>query len=87
MATPDDAALQSLRSQLLEAIAYVSQDRYDCSWMPGLSRSFHEEGGIWEILGRVVGWPVGEEGRWVWMTWEQAAAHYQGASSAAERTP
>ncbi|WEO92712.1 hypothetical protein A6P39_000415 [Streptomyces sp. FXJ1.172] len=33
-------------------------------------------GGIWETLGRAVGWPTGDYDAWTWVTWEEAARAY-----------
>lgn len=71
---------EQMRAQLLEAMHTTSEDRYCCSWMAGLSRALHAEGGIWELVGRAVGWPVGEAGEWLWMTWEDAAQVYESAT-------
>lgn len=65
----------ALRAQLIEAMGFISEDRY-CTWMPGLSQVLHEEAGIWEIVGREVGWPVGDRGAWTWVTWDEAADIY-----------
>ncbi|MFF4672315.1 hypothetical protein ACFY1C_21060 [Streptomyces sp. NPDC001279] len=68
-----------MRAQLLEAMHTTSEDRYCSSWMAGLSEALHEEAGIWELVGRAIGWPVGERGRWTWMSWEDATRIYEEA--------
>lgn len=65
-----------LRPALLEAMSAWSEDHYCAGWMGGLERMLHELGGIWEILGREIGWPTDymynpeKNGRWV--TWDEA---------------
>jgi hypothetical protein len=65
-------------------MSFISEDRYCQAWMAGLSQSLHEEGGLWEILGRSIGWPVGERDGWLWMTWEEARDFYAAGSPDAD---
>lgn len=68
--------LERGRQQLLESMSAVSEDRTCCGWASDWARTLHAEGGIWETLGRAVGWPTGNYDRWVWMSWDEAAALY-----------
>ncbi|MEU5476702.1 hypothetical protein [Streptomyces mirabilis] len=54
----------------------VSEDRSSARWAGDLARTLHAEGGIWETLGRAVGWPTGNYDAWTWVTWEEAARAY-----------
>lgn len=73
-ATP--GALERGRGQLLEAMSAVSEDRTCCGWAPDWARTLHAEGGIWETLGRAVGWPTGNYDQWEWASWDEATALY-----------
>jgi hypothetical protein len=64
------------RKQLLEAMSAVSEDRTCTGWAADWARTLHAEGGIWETLGRAVGWPTGNYDAWVWVSWEEAARLY-----------
>lgn len=68
------------RRQLLEAMSAVSEVRYATAWEEGLGRRLHDEGGIWAVLGRAAGWPVGEYRAWVWVSWEDARRRYARAA-------
>lgn len=68
--------LERGRQQLLEAMSAVSEDRTCTGWAADWARTLHAEGGIWETLGRAVGWPTGNYDRWVWVSWDEAAALY-----------
>jgi hypothetical protein len=70
------ARLERGREQLVEAMSLVSKKRYWAEWERNLDRSLHSEGGMWEILGRTVGWPVGEWKPLTWMSWDDAGALY-----------
>jgi hypothetical protein len=59
--------------QLLEAMSAISEDRSSARWAGDLASTLHAEGGIWETLGRAVGWPTGNYDAWTWVTWEEAA--------------
>lgn len=74
--TTSDEDIATMRKQLLETLYSASEDRYSAAWMPGLSQALHEEGCIWELIGRVIGWPVGEPETWAWKTWDEAARIY-----------
>lgn len=71
------------RKQLLEAMSAVSEDRTCSGWAGGWARTLHAEGGIWETLGRAVGWPTGNYDQWVWVSWDEAAALYTSSGGAA----
>lgn len=68
--------LDRRRDQLIEAMSAVSEDRTCMGWAPDLERDLHAEGGIWEAIGRTIGWPIGNYEAWTWVTWEQATAHF-----------
>ncbi|MFJ4624270.1 hypothetical protein [Streptomyces sp. NPDC088812] len=86
--TPDlTERLERGRAQLLEAMSAVSEDRTCCGWAADWARTLHAEGGIWETLGRAVGWPTGNYDAWVWVSWDEAAALYGHAVSSAGRVP
>jgi len=75
--------LERGRRQLVEAMSTVSKKRYWAEWERNLDRSLHSEGGMWEILGRTVGWPVGEWKPLTWMSWDDAGALYTSGTVAA----
>ncbi|MFJ6729436.1 hypothetical protein ACIQPQ_31490 [Streptomyces sp. NPDC091281] len=79
--------IPAMRRQLLEAMYFTSEDRYVTAWMPGLSQALHEEGGIWELVGRSIGWPVGEPEAWVWKSWDEAARIYAAPRPPAHERP
>ena len=72
--TPDD--LTTRRRQLIEAMSAVSEERTCAGWMADWARTIHAEGGIWETIGREVGWPTGNYDVWVWVSWDEAARLY-----------
>ncbi|MFE6412583.1 hypothetical protein ACFVOR_37250 [Streptomyces sp. NPDC057837] len=74
--SPITDQLERGRAQLLEAMSAVSEDRTCCGWAADWARTLHAEGGIWETLGRAVGWPTGNYDQWVWVSWDEAAALY-----------
>ena len=74
--TDQTGRLERGREQLIEAMSAVSEDRTCCGWASDWARTLHAEGGIWETLGRAVGWPVGNYDQWVWVSWDEAAALY-----------
>ncbi|MFG2276728.1 hypothetical protein ACGFNY_44090 [Streptomyces chartreusis] len=79
-AAVDGESLERGRKQLLEAMSAVSEDRTCCGWASDWARTLHAEAGIWETLGRSVGWPTGNYDQWVWVSWDEAAALYAGSS-------
>ncbi|MFM9780428.1 hypothetical protein [Streptomyces scabiei] len=83
----DPKHLHSGRQQLVEAMSGVSEERWCAGWLEGLDRRLHEEGGIWEILGRAVGWPTGSYKQRVWVSWDEAAALYAEETQPADRPP
>ena len=74
--------LENGRAQLIEAMSGVSEERWCAGWMENLDRRLHAEGGIWEVIGRAVGWPVGDFEKWAWVSWDEAAALYAAPPSA-----
>jgi len=79
------ARLERGRTQLVEAMSAVSEDRTCCGWTSEWARTLHAEGGIWETLGRAVGWPTGNYDQWVWVSWDEAAALYATPPAAAQQ--
>jgi len=71
--------LSRMRRQLLDVMSGWSEDHYAAGWLIGLEWRLVREGGVWELLGRHLGWPVGgpdgpaHEGKH-WITWEEAVA-------------
>jgi hypothetical protein len=72
--TPEDQTRQ--REQLIEAMSGVSEERWCAGWLEGLDARLHHEGGIWETIGRSIGWPVGDYRAWTWFPWDEAAEIY-----------
>ncbi|GAA3852172.1 hypothetical protein GCM10023084_02950 [Streptomyces lacrimifluminis] len=70
---PADGELARQRKQLIEAMSGVSEERWCAGWLHGLEQRLHEEGGIWETIGRSTGWPIGDYGTWTWFPWDEAA--------------
>jgi hypothetical protein len=70
------ARLGNGRTQLLEAMSAVSEDRTCTGWAADWARTLHAEGGIWETIGRAVGWPTGNYDQWVWRSWDEAGVLY-----------
>jgi hypothetical protein len=85
--TDQTERLERGRAQLLEAMSAVSEDRTCCGWAADWARTLHAEGGIWETLGRAVGWPTGNYDAWWWVSWDEAAALYGHAISSAGQAP
>lgn len=70
-----DLSLAAARSDLLAAIGDASQAAYFAAWMTGIERTLLARGGMWELLARAVGWPVGYLGLDGWDTsYQQAVA-------------
>ncbi|MEW2393130.1 hypothetical protein AB0933_32695 [Streptomyces venezuelae] len=78
----DTERVERGRQQLLEAMSAVSEERTCAGWCADWARTLHAEGGIWETLGRAVGWPSGNYEQWVWVSWDEAAAIYAAPHSA-----
>ncbi|MFD9721076.1 hypothetical protein [Streptomyces sp. NPDC059076] len=72
----EPVSLDQMRDQLLEAMSGVSEERWAAGWISGLGALLHREGGIWEVIGRVTGWPTGCYDIRTWVTWDEAAALY-----------
>lgn len=70
----EEVALETLRNTLLEMMSDWSESHYAAGWMSGTEEKLHAQGGVWEILGRAIGWPSGYEGDadFRWLTWEEA---------------
>ncbi|MEU0589920.1 hypothetical protein [Streptomyces ardesiacus] len=78
----DQTTTDRLRAQLIEAMSAVSEDRTCCGWASDWARTLHAEGGVWETLGRAIGWPTGNYDQWEWLSWDEAAALYGHVTSA-----
>lgn len=70
------AGLVQQRAALLEAMRGVSEERWCAGWMGDLECRLYEEGGIWETIGRSIGWPTGEFDNWTWRTWDDAGKFF-----------
>ena len=44
--------------------------------MSGIDAQLYRTGGIWEIIGRAIGWPIGYLGEDGWESWDEAAEVY-----------
>lgn len=66
--------LAALRRALLTMMGDWSEGAYAAGWMSGTEEMLHERGGVWEILGRELGWPTGYEhdADFAWVTWDEA---------------
>lgn len=71
-----DACVDARRKQLIELLSAFSEERWAAGWMRDIDKEAYKEGGVWEILGREVGWPLGYEGDQGWVSWEEAGEHY-----------
>lgn len=88
----DTPTLGLRRRQLLDVMSAISEDRHDTGWYLGIERDLHREGGIWETIGRTIGWPtdcrnwswVVFEDYWTWVTWDEARRLYAGGIPHAE---
>lgn len=60
-----------LREILLQAIVAESEDRWAAGWMDGIEEELYREGGKWEGIGRLVGWPKGYMGEEGWYAWDK----------------
>ncbi|MEV4440438.1 hypothetical protein AB0K09_15720 [Streptomyces sp. NPDC049577] len=83
----EPTAIDRQRAQLLEAMSAVSEDRTCCGWASDWARTLHADGGVWEILGRAVGWPTGNYDHWVWLSWDEAARLYGHAATPSGPAP
>lgn len=72
-----DTDLDRQRHQLSELMSAISEERYAAGWLDGLDRRLHAEGGLWETIGRAIGWPVGDYKHWTWMSWNEAGRQYK----------
>ena len=63
---------QRLRDDLLTLMSAWSEDRYCAGWLIGLDTELLASGGVWEILGREIGWPIGYRAEGGWTTWDEA---------------
>ena len=69
----------AVRYALLSAMREWSEENYCAGWLIGLEAKLHAEGGAWETLGRLVGWPIGPDAEAGWETWEAAGDRYASA--------
>ena len=72
----DGETLDALRTSLLAMMSDWSESTWAAGWMSRTEEMLHEQGGVWEILGRAVGWPTAYEGdaHFAWVTWDEAGA-------------
>jgi hypothetical protein len=75
---PNSSALplDARRKQLIELLGAFSEERWCAGWMLDIDKQAYQEGGVWEIIGREIGWPLGYEGDEGWVSWDEAAIHY-----------
>lgn len=73
--------LEQKRSQLISLIRAHSEEAYAASWLGGIDEDLYKVGGVWEIMGREIGWPLGYEGENGWVSWDEAAVRYGWATS------
>ena len=71
-----EAQRDAIRDSLLAAMREWSEEEYCAGWLIDLEAKLHAQGGQWETLGRLVGWPIGCDAEDGWETWEDAAARY-----------
>lgn len=69
----------AVRTVLLAAMSEWSEEHYAAGWLIALEARLHREGGIWEALGRLVGWPIGCDAESGWESWDEAAERYRSA--------
>lgn len=72
----DAETLDALRLSLLTMMSDWSEGAYAAGWMSGTEEMLHAKGGVWETLGRAIGWPSGYEHApdFRWLTWDEAGA-------------
>lgn len=72
-------ALDALRRGLLTMMSDWSEENWCAGWMSRTEEMLHEQGGVWEILGRQVGWPTDYEGDpdFRWVTWDEAGRIFE----------
>lgn len=63
---------QKLQDDLLTLMSAWSEDQHCAGWLVGLDQELRGRGGIWEILGRAIGWPIGYRAEGGWTTWDEA---------------
>jgi len=63
---------QRLRADLLTLMSAWSEDQHCARWLIGLDTELLASGGVWEILGREIGWPIGYRAEGGWTTWDEA---------------
>lgn len=68
--------LDAAREELLDLLSSWSEDRWAAGWVNGIDKEAHGVGGVWEVVGRVIGWPLGYRGDKGWVTWNEAASYY-----------
>lgn len=78
---PPQGSLEQQRDALIEAMGGVSEERWSAGWLIGLERRLYNEGGIWEIIGRAIGWPTGKFRDWTWATWDEAGEIFKSEDS------
>ena len=66
--------LEALRQSLLVMMSDWSEGTYAAGWMSGTEKMLHDQGGVWEILGRAIGWPTGYAevpSETEWVAWDE----------------
>lgn len=71
-----DEQRDAIRGSLLADMSDWSEDMYCAGWLIGLEHRLHREGGKWETLGRLVGWPIGCDAEGGWESWDDAGDRY-----------
>lgn len=66
--------LDAMRRSLLTMMSDWSEGAYAAGWMSGTEEMLHTQAGVWEVLGRAIGWPTGYEhdADFRWVTWGEA---------------
>jgi hypothetical protein len=60
------ADLARKRDQFCDMISNYSEDRWCAGWLDGVERAIREEGGLWDDIARICGWPLGYRGDEGW---------------------
>lgn len=63
---------QRRRDDLLDLMSAWSEVHYCAGWLVNLDQRLRARGGVWEILGREIGWPIGYRAEEGWTTWDDA---------------
>ena len=66
----------AVRNILIDAMSLWSEENYCAGWLNGLEHMLHRQAGMWETLGRLVGWPIDCDASGGWESWEEAGERY-----------